>query len=82
MAISRRYFSIYSISAQVPSDSFLALNQSNVLIDDTGKAVLCDFGLSVVKTGDNTSSTQVFSGEVMGSLNWMAPERLERGGSV
>lgn len=51
----------------------------NILIDHSGRAVLCDFGLSRVKA-DVTSRTSV--GDVdpaAGSRNWMSPERL-RGG--
>jgi serine/threonine protein kinase len=53
--------------------------QLNVLIDDTPKAVLCDFGLSRVKA-DATSRTGTGSGGgITGSLNWMAPELLQGG---
>lgn len=57
----------------------------NVLIDDSGKAQLCDFGLSRIK-GDATSqmtSTHETHGQdaIIGSRNWMAPEVL-RGGIV
>jgi serine/threonine protein kinase len=52
--------------------------QLNILIDDDGKAVLCDFSLSRVRA-DVTSriSTTADSITVFGSRNWMAPERLE-----
>jgi serine/threonine protein kinase len=47
-----------------------------VLIDDAGKAVLCDFGLSRIKA-DATSRTAGPAGESpVGSRNWMAPEQL------
>jgi len=53
----------------------------NVLIDDSPKAILCDFGLSRVKA-DATSRTVTGSeGGLAGSLNWMAPELLQ-GGSL
>jgi serine/threonine protein kinase len=53
-----------------------------VLIDHGGNAVLCDFGLSRVK-GDATSHTtaKASAAVVVGSRNWMAPERL-MGGSL
>lgn len=54
----------------------------NVLIDDSGKAVLCDFGLSRVKA-DATSRSSIVATKTpnAGSRNWMAPERLT-GGSL
>jgi serine/threonine protein kinase len=53
-----------------------------VLIDHGGNAVLCDFGLSRVKA-DATSRTtaKASAAVVMGSRNWMSPERL-MGGSL
>ena len=54
-------------------------HQSNVLIDDLGNAVLCDFGLSRMKsdaTQAATSSKHSPFGELEGSRNWMSPERL------
>ena len=60
---------------------FLLLQfQRNVLIDASGKAVLCDFGLSRIKA-DATSRTVIRSDrtEIAGTRNWMAPELL-RGG--
>ena len=56
-----------------------------MLIDDSSKAVLCDFGLARVKadvTSRTTSRTaKADGGSVAGSRNWMAPERL-LGGSL
>jgi serine/threonine protein kinase len=49
--------------------------QQNVLIDDGGKALLCDFGLARVKS-DITSRTTTISLAVAGSRHWMSPERL------
>jgi serine/threonine protein kinase len=48
--------------------------QLNVLIDDAGKAVLCDFGLTRIKA--DAISQRVHPGSIMGSHNWMAPEQL------
>ncbi|KAJ7114414.1 hypothetical protein C8R44DRAFT_929253 [Mycena epipterygia] len=48
----------------------------NVLADNSGQALLCDFGLTRIK-GDITSRTRSTQGvAVSGSRNWMAPELL------
>jgi serine/threonine protein kinase len=52
-----------------------------VLIDDSEKAVLCDFGLSRVKADATSRDVSGNAGNTLGSRNWMAPERL-LGGSV
>ena len=52
-----------------------------MLIDDSGKAVLCDFGLSHVKA-DTMSRTVRADGQrivIVGSRNWMSPEQLQGG---
>ena len=51
----------------------------NILIDDAGKALLCDFGLSRVKADIDNRTTLQGSTPVAGSRNWMAPERLDGG---
>ena len=58
-----------------------ALFQLNVLIDDSAKAVLCDFGLSRVKADVTSRTAKPDGGGIAGSRNWMAPERL-LGGSL
>lgn len=49
-----------------------------MLIDDSGNAVLCDFGLARIKA-DVTDRIMISNSEecdLFGSLNWMAPEIL------
>ena len=52
-----------------------------MLIDGSGKAVLCDFGLSRIKADTATRTVVRFEGGVAGSRNWMATELL-LGGSL
>ncbi|KAJ6518087.1 kinase-like protein, partial [Mycena vitilis] len=47
----------------------------NILVDDSGRAVLCDFGLARIKSEITNSSIQM-GHVVAGSRNWMAPELL------
>jgi serine/threonine protein kinase len=48
--------------------------QPNILIDNSGNAVLCDFGLaSITADADSAHASTVNS---VGSIRWMAPERL------
>ncbi|KAJ7924176.1 kinase-like protein [Mycena leptocephala] len=48
----------------------------NVLVEDSGRALLCDFGLSRLKV-DITGRTRTTGATVVsGSRNWMAPELL------
>ena len=54
---------------------------TNVLIDDSGKAVLCDFGLARFKPDVNNCTIYTKESEAVGmqigSQNWMAPELFE-----
>ena len=50
--------------------------QKNVLIDDSHNAVLCDFGLSRIRSDVTSSTLAAGFVNVIGSRNWMAPERL------
>jgi serine/threonine protein kinase len=50
--------------------------QINILVEECGRALLCDFGLSRIKA-DITSRTRAQGDTVVsGSRNWMAPELL------
>jgi serine/threonine protein kinase len=53
----------------------------NVLVDDNERAVLCDFGLSHIKADVRSNTSMFDTSTIIGSRNWMAPERL-MGGSV
>ena len=55
----------------------------NVLIDDSHNAVLCDFGLARIRSDVTSSTLAAGAGavDILGSRNWMAPERL-LGGSL
>ncbi|KIM87190.1 hypothetical protein PILCRDRAFT_815665 [Piloderma croceum F 1598] len=57
------------------------LKSLNVLIDASANAVLCDFGLSRVKADAMSRTVRPNGGNIVGSRNWMAPERL-LGGSL
>jgi serine/threonine protein kinase len=48
-----------------------------VLVDDSGKALLCDFGLARLKADITTQTTETDAVAVAGSRHWMAPERLQ-----
>jgi serine/threonine protein kinase len=49
--------------------------QINILVEDSGRSLLCDFGLSRVKA-DITGRTAQIGNNMVGSRNWMAPELL------
>ncbi|KAJ7164069.1 kinase-like domain-containing protein [Mycena filopes] len=53
------------------------LKAINVLVESSGKALLCDFGLARLRA-DIASRTRatVDASEMLGSRNWMAPELL------
>ena len=59
----------------------MVLLQMNVLIDDNHNAVLCDFGLSRIRSDVTSSTLAAQATTVVGSRNWMPPERL-LGGSL
>ena len=51
----------------------------NVLVDDSGKALLCDFGLARFKANITTRTMETDAVAMAGSRHWMAPERLMGG---
>ena len=57
------------------------LKPSNVLIDDDGTVKVCDFGLAAPLPGDaepeESTATLTESGTLVGTLPYMAPERLQ-----
>ncbi|KAI6150061.1 kinase-like domain-containing protein [Pisolithus thermaeus] len=55
------------------------LKGDNVLIDQNGRALLTDFGLSV---HINSSFTMTVNSPCGGSLYWMAPELVEDKGAI
>ena len=48
-----------------------------MLVDDGGNAVLCDFSLSRVKADLTSREMKLRQGHIVGSRNWMSPERLQ-----
>ncbi|KAF7346776.1 Kinase-like protein [Mycena sanguinolenta] len=49
----------------------------NILVEDSGKALLCDFGLARLKADAATRTVvQVDTPQIVGSRNWMSPEVL------
>ncbi|KZP25836.1 kinase-like protein [Athelia psychrophila] len=52
---------------------------TNILIDNGGTAVLCDFGLSRLRSDVNSRTRVAANTPVYGSIYWMAPERLSGG---
>lgn len=52
------------------------LKPSNLIVDRAGKVWVSDFGLAKVEGAGNLTQT----GEMLGTLRYLAPERLEEGG--
>ncbi|KAJ7496406.1 kinase-like protein, partial [Mycena latifolia] len=48
----------------------------NILVEDSGRSLLCDFGLSRVKADITTRTSHGGNTATTGSCNWMAPELL------
>lgn len=54
------------------------IKPGNILLDQEGRAWLSDFGLAQFDTGDQLTGT----GEIVGTLRYMAPERFDRAGDT
>ncbi|KAJ7450210.1 kinase-like domain-containing protein [Mycena latifolia] len=52
------------------------LKGTNVLVEPTGRALLCDFGLARIKADVTTRAAAPDYNIIPGSRNWMAPELL------
>jgi serine/threonine protein kinase len=48
----------------------------NVLIHDSGKVAVCNFGLSWIKADATSWTAMTDGGSIVGSCSWMAPEQL------
>ncbi|KAK7045316.1 kinase-like protein [Favolaschia claudopus] len=48
----------------------------NVLVEHSGRALLCDFGLARLKADTTSRTSSRDSLQIQGSRNWMAPELL------
>jgi serine/threonine protein kinase len=52
----------------------------NILLERSGRVVLTDFGIAAMEEPDDGASTRLTrSGEVIGSLDYLAPERAQGG---
>lgn len=55
------------------------IKPENILIDRKGRVKIADFGLARLRRGDHPHDwTITGSGQVMGTLHYMAPEQIER----
>jgi WD40 repeat protein/predicted Ser/Thr protein kinase len=53
------------------------LKPSNILVDDTGKPRVLDFGVARVTAADlQTISSRTQTGQLLGTLNYMSPEQI------
>ncbi len=58
------------------------IKPSNVMLDRTGKVRILDFGLAQIGFWESGSAEITTVGQLMGTLDYMAPEQAERGGAV
>ncbi len=55
---------------------------SNLMLDETGHIRILDFGLAQMSVWDEASVDLTTVGQLMGTLDYMAPEQAEFGGNV
>ena len=55
---------------------------SNLMLDETGRIRILDFGLAQLSVWDEASVDLTTVGQLMGTLDYMAPEQAEFGGNV
>lgn len=58
------------------------IKPSNLMLDVDGQVKILDFGLAQVGLWDSGSAEITTVGQLMGTLDYMAPEQAERGGAV
>ncbi len=58
------------------------IKPSNLMLDTNGQVCILDFGLAQVGLWESGSAEITTVGQLMGTLDYMAPEQAERGGAV
>lgn len=58
------------------------IKPSNLMLDGEGQVRILDFGLAQIGLWENGSAEITTVGQLMGTLDYMAPEQAERGGAV
>ena len=58
----------------------MPFSQDNVLVDQNGQPLICDFGISRIFYSSITI-TATTTGAIRGSMRWMAPELIETTGN-